>query len=229
MPTDAELVTSYLSGSSDAAAELLRRHGPPVYRLLCGMVGQEWKDVAQETFLKVFANLAVFDRERSFRAWVMTIARRTAIDFIRRTKLRHLERPLSGDMPNGDNGSEDDRVRQAREFARRVRQRMLRWLIRYTDATRAAQLRRAALMWLRGRSYADIAKRCRYRSADAARITLRSAVKRTLDHNAVAGEEARRIAADTLAEYRMLGGRPSATVRFLNVLDVRPADGPIRQ
>jgi RNA polymerase sigma-70 factor (ECF subfamily) len=247
MPTDAELVARCLTGSPEAATDLFRRNWPAVFGLIRGMLGdlEDAKDVAQDTFRKTFASLAAFDRERSFKPWIMAIARNTAISFIRERSCQpegHLADDVRHEFPdenqNAEAGrdcglrtqgsaaagvadpSEEDRVREARRFARYVHHRMMLWFFRHTDTTRTRQLRRALLMHLRGSSYADIAKRCGYSTADSARITLHRAVERALDRDAAAREEARTIAADTRAQYRMLGGRPSGAVRFLNLVDL---------
>jgi RNA polymerase sigma factor (sigma-70 family) len=230
MPTDADLVSGCLAGSQEAAEELVRRHGPAVYRLARRLVRQEAEDVAQATFAKAFSNLAAFDRQRSFKAWVMGIAKNTAISLLRaRTRRReeHLdpdrvpeEGPVRRRPPTKP---EEDHVREVREFVRSFLRRQLRWFCRHTDVTRAGRLRRALSMRLGGSSYETIAERCRYRTADSARISLRRAVERILD-DAAARKEALTIAATERARYRELVGRPSGTVRFLNVVDLRVDD-----
>ncbi len=45
------------------------------------------EDLTQETFLKAYRGLASFDPQRSFPAWIFTIARRTAISYFRGQRL----------------------------------------------------------------------------------------------------------------------------------------------
>jgi RNA polymerase sigma-70 factor (ECF subfamily) len=44
------------------------------------------EDLAQETFVKVFRNLAAFDTKRRFSSWLFRIAHNTAVDALRRTR-----------------------------------------------------------------------------------------------------------------------------------------------
>ncbi|HJZ11368.1 MAG TPA: sigma-70 family RNA polymerase sigma factor, partial [Acidobacteriota bacterium] len=47
---------------------------------------EDARDVAQQTFLKVWKSLASYDMTKSFSAWISRIATRCAIDFLRRRK-----------------------------------------------------------------------------------------------------------------------------------------------
>ncbi len=56
---------------------------------------EEARDVAQEAFVHIYKGLASFDREGSFVAWAVRIARNASID-----RLRHLKaRPTLGGVP----------------------------------------------------------------------------------------------------------------------------------
>jgi RNA polymerase sigma-70 factor (ECF subfamily) len=46
------------------------------------------EDLAQETFLKAFRNLAAFDTTRRLSSWLFRIAHNTALDALRRTRTR---------------------------------------------------------------------------------------------------------------------------------------------
>ena len=47
---------------------------------------EEAKDITQDTFVKVWRNLEKFDTNRNFKTWVFTIAKRSAIDYLRKRK-----------------------------------------------------------------------------------------------------------------------------------------------
>lgn len=74
---DAELVRRAQGGDRDAFVALYRRHVDAIYGYALHQLGdvQDAEDVTSETFLKVVAGLASFDRRASFRTWLFTVAR----------------------------------------------------------------------------------------------------------------------------------------------------------
>lgn len=70
-------------------------HGPAVRRLICSVTWVDRntaEDLVQETMLRTWRNIAtVPDDYESARRWLFTVARRTAIDFLRRRRLRPVE------------------------------------------------------------------------------------------------------------------------------------------
>jgi len=61
----------------EAFAELVRRHGPRVFRLAVSILGREFipeaEDVAQEVFLKVHHAIKSFRGEAEFSSWIYRI------------------------------------------------------------------------------------------------------------------------------------------------------------
>lgn len=53
------------------------------FRLLCDE--DDAKDIVQETFIRVWLNIAKYDRKQSFRTWIYTIATRLCLDRLRRS------------------------------------------------------------------------------------------------------------------------------------------------
>lgn len=88
--SDAELVRRCLSGDQRACRDLVRRYERPVYSVLMRVVrrSEDAEDLVQETFVKVFRALDRYDPERSFAAWIFTIASRLAIDQFRRRRIQ---------------------------------------------------------------------------------------------------------------------------------------------
>ncbi len=87
--SDQELVALHVGDrKSSALATLVRRHTGLVYRFAYSIVGNahDADDVAQETFVKVWKHLSAFDQEKSFKTWLLRIAKNTAIDCIRSRK-----------------------------------------------------------------------------------------------------------------------------------------------
>ena len=82
--TDAELLRAVAEGSEPAFEELHRRYRRAVERSCRSLVGTELEDCAQEVFVRIWRKAAHFDRRRgSAPSWLMTLARRTALNFRR--------------------------------------------------------------------------------------------------------------------------------------------------
>jgi len=75
-------------GDERAFTELVETYQKPVYNLCYRILGEPEaaEDAAQETFLKVYQNLARYDRERSFPTWLLSIAAHGCIDKLRRRR-----------------------------------------------------------------------------------------------------------------------------------------------
>ena len=71
-----ELIRRSKGGSREAFGQLVSRYQLPVYRVIRGILGSpsESEDVAQEVFLKAYANLAKFRGESGFFTWLYRIA-----------------------------------------------------------------------------------------------------------------------------------------------------------
>lgn len=90
MPTrsDEQLVSAYLSGEEKALEVLIGRWLKPIYGFAYRYAGNaaDAEDITQETFIKMWRHLKKFDQKRSFKTWLFTIAKNTAIDFLKRKK-----------------------------------------------------------------------------------------------------------------------------------------------
>jgi RNA polymerase sigma-70 factor, ECF subfamily len=88
----AALVAAAREGDDVAVAALVRATQRDVWKL-CQVLGShgETDDLVQETYLRAFASLSGFRGEAPFRSWLLTIARRTCADHVRR---RQRERRL---------------------------------------------------------------------------------------------------------------------------------------
>lgn len=85
---DEKLAVRYLEGDDRAFEVLIRRYLKYVYNFIARRIGdrKEAEDLTQEVFLRVWKNLKSFDREKSFRPWLFSIARNICIDYFRRRK-----------------------------------------------------------------------------------------------------------------------------------------------
>jgi len=122
-PVEAELVHATLAGDNQAFTELVRLHSRRVYNFLHQMTrqSQDAEDLAQQTFIKAYNNLHRFDTTRPLASWLLTIARRTALNHFRAAK-RWEEMPEeipSGDPTPATQIEERDQVDDIWEQARR--------------------------------------------------------------------------------------------------------------
>jgi RNA polymerase sigma-70 factor (ECF subfamily) len=90
LDSDEELVQSARSGSKTAFVELWRRHSSTVFRAAYRIVKnrEDAEDLAQETFLKAFANLQSFNGASKFSTWLVRIGINAALGELRRRRSR---------------------------------------------------------------------------------------------------------------------------------------------
>jgi RNA polymerase sigma-70 factor (ECF subfamily) len=98
---DARLIAECLRGDMGAFDEIVRTHTPRIFNYVLHMTRhrQDAEDIAQQTFIKAYTHLASFDPTRSFIAWLLTIARRTALNHFRSAK--HFE-TVADDTASGE-------------------------------------------------------------------------------------------------------------------------------
>lgn len=112
------------AGAQPAFREIVRRYERPVRSLIARMVRDPAlaEDLAQDTFLKAFRNLAGFDSTRKFSSWLFRIAHNTAIDAIRRRphgalELGGRETPRDPPVPPPPDPAEEAALGQALDAA----------------------------------------------------------------------------------------------------------------
>jgi RNA polymerase sigma-70 factor (ECF subfamily) len=86
--SDQQLIADYLAGDEKSLEVLFGRYLKPIYSFTYRYVGgrQDAEDVTQEAFVKVWRNLKKFDQQKSFKTWIFSIAKNTAIDFLKKKK-----------------------------------------------------------------------------------------------------------------------------------------------
>ncbi len=94
---DREALRAIRRGQQDAFAGIVRRHGPPLYRLLARMLRDDHaaEDLLQEVFVKAWRALPRFDATRALHPWLRKIAVNAALDELARRKKR-------GEMENAE-------------------------------------------------------------------------------------------------------------------------------
>jgi len=82
------IIEGCLQGSSASNRAMVESYGNLVLSVALNVVGnrQDAEDICQETFLQVFRRLDRYDRERSFKTWLLTIAYRRSLDMLRKKR-----------------------------------------------------------------------------------------------------------------------------------------------
>jgi RNA polymerase sigma-70 factor, ECF subfamily len=85
---DKKLIEEFLAGKQEAFEVLLDRYLKPVYNFSYQLVRDATisEDLTQETFVKAWKNIKRFDKNRSFKTWVFTIAKNTTYDYFKKKK-----------------------------------------------------------------------------------------------------------------------------------------------
>lgn len=81
LATDADLLHAVAAGSEPAFEELTRRYRRAIERACRALMGAEAEDCAQEVLVRIWRKARLYDRSRgSAAAWLLTLARRTALN-----------------------------------------------------------------------------------------------------------------------------------------------------
>ncbi len=89
---DPAVIEQARRGDTQAFSQIVQRYQAPVYNLAYRMLGNsaDAEDAAQETFLRVFAQLKRYRPEQKFATWLLSIAAHYCIDRLRRRKFQWL-------------------------------------------------------------------------------------------------------------------------------------------
>jgi RNA polymerase sigma-70 factor (ECF subfamily) len=95
--TEADIIARVLAGNRQAYALLVEEYKTAIYNLAYRMTGnsQDAQDLAQESFIRAYKNLAVFDPRRSFFTWLYTISLNLIRNY-RKKKKRESSTPAVG-------------------------------------------------------------------------------------------------------------------------------------
>lgn len=83
-----ETIDGCLAGDPLSQRAMVEAYGDLVLSVALNVIGnrQDAEDVCQETFLQVFRRLDRYDRARSFKTWLLTIAYRRSLDMLRKKR-----------------------------------------------------------------------------------------------------------------------------------------------
>jgi RNA polymerase sigma-70 factor, ECF subfamily len=165
---DYQLITAWLGGDEQAAAELVRRHARALARFLAGAGAPEGEldDLVQETFIRAFRAMGSFRRQCQFRTWLFTIGGNALKDLGRKLSRRRI-------VPLDDRLASRDGDPQQRAEAGETEARLQDGLGRLTRMQREVFLLRAQ----QGLEYEEIAAALGS-TPGAARVHYHHAVKR---------------------------------------------------
>jgi RNA polymerase sigma-70 factor (ECF subfamily) len=112
---DAELVLQTQSGSPAAFEELVRNHQHMIHSLTFRMTGSlaDAEDLAQETFIRAYAQIGAFRGTAKFSTWLYRIAVNTCLNW-RQSEARRVQlqadcaEEMSAQLLNGENAPAED-------------------------------------------------------------------------------------------------------------------------
>ena len=148
-PDDASLLRATAQRDAQAFRQLVSRYYQPVYRLTWRLTGghADSDDIAQEAFLKLWANPGQVREAGALKGWLMRVASNAVIDRGRRKPHADLDAVPEIADPAPAAGAGLDRAAAAREIDRRIaglpeRQRLALTLVHFEGLTNieAAQL-----------------------------------------------------------------------------------------
>ncbi len=109
---DNYLIKAYLNGNADAFTELYERYKRQVYSFLLKMLAEKNSavdDLFQQIWIKTLKNLHRYHNQDRFLAWLLSIARNTALDYFRRQKRNYIFSELDrDDTPEVENTSQEE-------------------------------------------------------------------------------------------------------------------------
>lgn len=126
--TDEQLMTRLSQGDHDAMTELVKRYQKDIFRFCLHYVreAERARELAQETFIRVFTARERFDEARAFRPWILCIARNLCFNDLKRRRTFPMEsieeyassaREESGDVLRSPEDAPDARLMAAERRA----------------------------------------------------------------------------------------------------------------
>jgi RNA polymerase sigma-70 factor, ECF subfamily len=92
-PTDEQLMGQLSAGDEQALADLVCRYQTDVFRFCLHYLKnvELSREIAQETWLRIYTACARFDTSRRFKPWMLCIARNLCLNELKRKKAVHME------------------------------------------------------------------------------------------------------------------------------------------
>lgn len=108
----------YLSGDDRGLVEIIRDYKDGLILFLNGFTRNiiTAEELCEDTFVKLAVKKPAFDGRSSFKTFLYTIARNTALDW-RRTYKEHVPIDETGELENGERSIEDTYLREEQRIA----------------------------------------------------------------------------------------------------------------
>ncbi|HYH55306.1 MAG TPA: sigma-70 family RNA polymerase sigma factor, partial [Anseongella sp.] len=99
---DTELIEKALGGERGAYEALVKRHQSYAFTLALRFTRnrEDAEEIAQDSFLKAFRNLAAFQRQSKFSTWLYTIVYTTAMTHLRKRRNEFVSLEEAGSPPD---------------------------------------------------------------------------------------------------------------------------------
>jgi RNA polymerase sigma-70 factor (ECF subfamily) len=140
--SDAEAVARARGGDPEAFRALVERYSPLVFRVAYRLTGNEpdAEDVVQETFLRAYRRLDLFEDRSQFGSWLYRIAANCAYDVLRGRQRRdkRFEHADDDESADQDRHPSDDPSPERLVFGSEVRRRLETVLKRLSATERSA-------------------------------------------------------------------------------------------
>lgn len=125
---DRTLIDSALSGDQSAYKGLMERHRQAIFHIILKIVrdNEVAADMVQETFMKAFSSLATYRSEFKFSTWLYRIAANTAIDHLRKQRMKMLsldsppqstDGPVEIEVPDNSYNPEKDLINREQRIS----------------------------------------------------------------------------------------------------------------
>lgn len=120
VPSDEELLQSFLGGNKRAFEVLFRRYQGRIFGYLHRLVRDEAaaEDLFQEVFLHLSQVAARFDGSRSFRSWFFCVAHNRAMDFLRKNRRRNKFEEVKEEVLSSSADPSPEKLAMEAEFSR---------------------------------------------------------------------------------------------------------------
>lgn len=95
---DSILISQALKGEQTAYGQLLKKYQGAIFSFIYKIIQEknDAEDLAQETFIKAFSSLPLFNNEFAFSTWLFKIASNNCIDYLRKKRLKtySIDKPI---------------------------------------------------------------------------------------------------------------------------------------
>ena len=108
----------FLSGNDEGLVEIIRDYKDGLIFFLNGFTRDinTAEELCEDTFVKIAVNKPKFDSRSSFKTFLYTIARNTAVDYLRKHKV-HISIDDIGEQNSGERSLEEEYLREERKIA----------------------------------------------------------------------------------------------------------------